>query len=153
GDAWAFEALYRAIAPAVAAYLRVQGAGEPEDLTNEVFLRVFRGLGRFTGNDAQFRSWVFSIAHARLVDERRARARRARYTGAAGVGPAPPRAAGNVEDDVLRELGEQRVRELCERLAPDQRDVLLLRVVADLTVEQVARLVGKTTGATKALQR
>ncbi len=52
-------------------YLRVQGAREPEDLTSEVFLGAFRGLSGFSGDEDQFRSWVFTIAHRRLTDERR----------------------------------------------------------------------------------
>ncbi len=55
GAGWASEVLYRDLAPAVAGYLRVQGAADPDDLTNEVFLRVFRDLESFSGSDGQFR--------------------------------------------------------------------------------------------------
>ncbi len=58
-----------------------------------------------------------------------------------------------MEDDALRELAEGRVRELCRHLPPGQRDVVLLRMVADLTVEQVATALSRTPGAVKALQR
>ncbi len=152
GAGWALEVLYRSLAPAVAGYLRVQGTAEPDDLTNEVFVRVFRDLGSFSGTDARFRSWVFSIAHARLVDERR---RLARRVPLADTDLSAIEVAGScdVEDDVLRTLAEERVRELCGRLVPDQRDVLLLRLVGDLTMEQVAATLGKSVGATKALQR
>ncbi len=151
GGAWAFEKLYRDLAPTVAGYLQVQGAAEPDDLTSEVFIGVFRGLDRFTGSEAEFRSWVFTIAHRRLTDERRRDGRRPRpdELGAETVVVA----GGDVEDDALVRLGTARVRELCARLSVDQRDVLLLRLVAGLTVEQVAGTVGKTAGATKALQR
>jgi RNA polymerase sigma-70 factor (ECF subfamily) len=55
--------------------------------------------------------------------------------------------------DVERLLATERVRALCDRLAPGQRDVLLLRVLGDLTVDQVAGIIGKSRGAVKALQR
>ena len=151
GAGWAFEVLYGTFAPAVAGYLRAQGA-EADDLASEVFLRVFRDLGSFSGTEGQFRSWVFTIAHARLIDER-ARLRRRVPLARNGLDGASETAGGNVEDDVLGRLAEARVRELCAGLAPDQRDVLLLRLVADLTVEQVAATLEKTVGATKALQR
>lgn len=149
---WAYERLYKAVAPAVYGYLRLQGAREPEDLTSEVFLGAFRGLRDFKGDESAFRSWVFTIAHRRLVDEHRRLGRR------------PPRAdhdgfdeldhpGGDVEDDALAALAERRVRELCDSLAPDHRDVLLLRLVAGLTVEQVAESLGRTTASVKALQR
>jgi RNA polymerase sigma factor (sigma-70 family) len=57
------------------------------------------------------------------------------------------------KNDALGSAGKERVHELLGRLAPDQRDVLVLRILADLTVEQAAATLGKTPGAVKALQR
>ncbi len=70
-------------------------------------------------------------------------------------GDAEPTQPGteSAEAAALATLGTERVRRLLEGLAPDQRDVLALRVVADLTVEQIAEALGKSTGAVKALQR
>ena len=149
GGEWAYEDLYRTLAPAVAGYLRVQGSAEPDDLTSEVFERAFSSLGRFSGGEGQFRSWVFTIAHHRLTDERRRAARRPLRAD----GELPEAAAGDVEDEALRRMATERVRRLCEELVPDQRDVMLLRMVAAMTVEDVARALGKSPGAVKALQR
>ena len=60
---------------------------------------------------------------------------------------------GDVEREALDSLGEQWVLEASATLSPDQRTVLLLRVVADLTAEQVAEITGKRVGAVRALQR
>ena len=154
GGEWAYERLYRSLAPAVAGYLRVQGAADPEDLTSEVFERAFSNVGRFQGGEAQFRSWVFTIAHNCLTDERRRAARRpVRVEGdIADVAPAKL-PTGDAEDDAVRRLATERVRRVCEGLVPDQRDVLLLRMLAGLTVEEIAEALGKTPGAVKALQR
>ncbi|HEX3620969.1 MAG TPA: sigma-70 family RNA polymerase sigma factor [Acidimicrobiales bacterium] len=149
GGQWAYERLYRSLAPAVAGYLRVQGAAEPEDLTSEVFERAFGALGTFSGGEAQFRSWMFTIAHHRLTDERRRVARRP----ATSDSELPELPAGDVEDDADRRMATERVRRLCDGLAPDQRDVLLLRMLADLTVDDIAAALGKSPGAVKALQR
>ena len=124
GAGWAAERLWRSLAPAVAGYLRVQGAAEPDDLTSEVFLGVFRSLASFSGTEEQFRSWVFTIAHRHLVDDRRRAARRP---------PPVPLEPGfgdgalgcSAENEGLHRLSTERVRGLCERLVPDQRDVLL----------------------------
>jgi RNA polymerase sigma-70 factor (ECF subfamily) len=62
-------------------------------------------------------------------------------------------AGGDVEEDALTRMGCQTVDDVCARLPDDQRDVLLLRIVADLTVEQVAAVLGKTVPAVKGLQR
>jgi RNA polymerase sigma factor (sigma-70 family) len=151
GRAEAWERLYRALAPGVTGYLRMQGAAEPDDLASEVFLGVFRGIPRFTGDEAAFRSWVFVIAHRRLQDERRRRFREVRTVSYESEGAAP--ATGSAENDALRRIATDRVRTICAQLAPDQRDVVLLRILGDLTVEQVADVLGKTVGAVKQLQR
>jgi RNA polymerase sigma factor (sigma-70 family) len=151
GESWAFDQIFRALAPRVAAYLGAQGCAEPDDVTSEVFLGVLRNITRFRGDEAAFRSWVFTIAHRRLTDERRRIGRRPAFeplTAAVEMG-----APDDVEDTVIRSLGTDRVRALCERLGRGQRDVLLLRLVAQLTVEDVATVLDKTPGAVKALQR
>jgi RNA polymerase sigma factor (sigma-70 family) len=133
----------------VASYLRGQGVADPDDLVNEVFLGAFSKLGDFEGGEAQFRSFLFTIAHHRLVDHRRRQARRRDDpTDQVAEGTT-----GHTEDDALARLGAGDVRELLASLAPDQRDVLLLRIIADLTVEEVARTLAKRPGAVKALQR
>jgi len=147
---WAFQRLFDELARPVVGYLRVQGAREPDDLANEVFLGVFSGIGSFQGSEEQFRSWVFTIAHRRLIDERRRLGRRPML--ADGELDANVR-GGDAEDDALRSAGTERVRDLLGRLAPDQRDVLLLRILADLSVDQTAEALNKTPGAVKALQR
>ena len=151
GAPWALERLYQAMSPAVLGYLRIQGAADPEDLTNEVFLGVLRRIGSFEGDEVKFRSWVFTIAHSRLIDDRRRTDRRPHLDG-----PHQDhwdRAGGDAEDDALERLSSQRVQALCEGLVADQRDVLLLRLMAGLTIEAIADALGKSEGAVKALQR
>jgi RNA polymerase sigma-70 factor (ECF subfamily) len=147
-EAW--QHLHRWLAPAVAGYLRVQGARDADDLASEVFLQVFRGIAAFEGDEAGFRSWVFTIAHRRLQDERRRRSRRFAEEELGDATPAP--AGPAAEDDALRALALERVVATCDRLPPDQRDVVLLRVAADLSIEEVAGVLGKTPGAVKSLQ-
>ena len=129
----------------------MQGAAEPEDLTSDVFFGVFTGIDSFEGSETQFRSWVFTIAHRRLVDERRRLARR-RWSPAGDLADLEL-TGGDVESDAFDVLGSQRVVEWCAGLSADQRDVLVLRVVGDMTVDQVAAIVDKSPGAVKALQR
>jgi RNA polymerase sigma-70 factor (ECF subfamily) len=151
---WAFSRLYEWLAPAVSGYVRLQGVRDDEDVVNEVFLAAFTRLGTFQGDEAQFRSWVFTIAHHRIVDARRAHARtppmedifEAESWGRE-LGCAP-----SAEDVALPTLEVGRLRGVLDRLSPDQRDVLMMRVVADLSVEQVADALGKQPGAVRALQ-
>lgn len=155
GAGWACSRLYESVAGGVAAYLRCQGVADYEDVTSEVFLAVFTRLVGFTGGEAQFRSWVFTIAHHRVVDHRRRAARRPVSESLDALVPetAPAGRFPSAEADALDQLGTGRVERVLGELAPDQRDVLTLRILADLTVDQIASALGKRPGAVKALQR
>jgi len=150
GSVSAFERLYRAMAAQVVSYLRWHRVSDPDGLTNDVFAQVHRKLSSFQGDESGFRSWVFTIAHHRMIDDRRRSQRQPFVAGEVEV--EDHRALGDVEDDAFAVLGSDRVRELLAVLSPDQRAVVLLRVVADLSVEDVAKILGKREGAIKALQ-
>ena len=156
GAPWALERVFTTLAPVVTGYLRLQGSAEPDDLTSEVFLAVLRNLGGFQGDESGFRSWVFTIAHRRLLDERRRQGRRPPHeplVGAAEDFALELTAPDDVERSVDRSLAAERVRALCDQLVTGQRDVLLLRLLGDFSIEQVATALGKSPGAVKALQR
>lgn len=151
GAGWAFEVLYRDLSPVVTGYLRLHGAAEPDDLASETFLGVFTGLAGFRGDEDALRSWVFTIAHRRLIDDWRKRSRRPQLTDDDSDLTLLP--GGDAEDDALVRVGTEDVHRMCAGLPDDQRSVLLLRVLADLTVEQVAGVMGRSVGSVKALQR
>jgi RNA polymerase sigma-70 factor (ECF subfamily) len=151
GQSWALEHLYATLAPAVAGFFRLQRAADPDDLTSEVFVGVLRNLRTFQGDEAHFRSWVFTIAYRRLADARRA-ARRRPLMQSLEDRPEPVDPA-DVEADVARLDATRRVQALCATLSPGQRDVLLLRLVGRMTIEEIAAVVGRSPGAVKALQR
>ena len=148
GEAWAYTRLFEWLARPVAAYLRGAGVEDPDGAANEVFLRVFGGIERFDGTESRFRSWVFAIAHNLIVDERRRRSRRPRQTPLDDEGGVVPGA----DTEAMAALGDERIRRLLDGLAPDQRDVVLLRIVADLSIEDTAAALGKRPGAVKSLQ-
>ena len=149
---WAYQRLYEAHAPPVRAYARGQGSEDPDGLVNEVFLRAFRGLDRFQGDEDGFRAWLFVIARNALIDERRRQARRPPTVGGVAL-ERTPLPDGGADLQALERIGAERVHDVLRELSAEQRDVLLLRIVADLTVEQVATVLGKQSGAVKQLQR
>jgi RNA polymerase sigma factor (sigma-70 family) len=151
GAPWAFERLYFDLSPQVANYLGLRGVPDRDDVTSEVFLAVFERLATFNGSETKFRSWVFAIAHNKAADVHRRESRRPWSEVSHDV--AFDRPGGDVEDEALSSLRAQRVRQLLDRLPDVQREVLALRIVADLTVDQVAAALGKTSGAVKQHQR
>ena len=152
GAGWAFERIYGLLAPAVHGYLRSQGVDDPAGATNDVFLRVFRGIGRFDGTPTAFRSWVFTIAHHLVVDRRRFASRRPREMAAERLPEPVPEHGRHPEDLVIARDGLDRLLGVLDLLTEDQRDVLSLRFVADLSLEEVAAAQGRTVGSVKALQ-
>jgi RNA polymerase sigma-70 factor (ECF subfamily) len=155
GESWALEAIYADLAAPVLGYLRGQGLRDPEDAASEVFVGVVRGLERFRGDERDLRTWVFSIAHRRVIDERRRLARRREepVDPADLAGPLAGTRTGDTEQEALDLIGEGWAISALRSLSPDQSAVILLRVLADLSVEQVAAVLGKSLGAVKSLQR
>jgi RNA polymerase sigma factor (sigma-70 family) len=115
-------------------------------------LQVVRRLDTFEGSESGFRSWVFTIAHNRLIDVRRSRSRR----------PEDLAPADELEDDLpavenepeaLTAIGTEEVVELLDRLTDDQREVLLLRLVGGLQLAEIAEATGRPRQAVKSLQK
>ena len=149
GAEWAWEEIYRTYAPKVRGYAASQGAADPDDVVGEVFLQAVRNLHGFTGDEQGFRSWLFTIVHRRVLDARRRGKRRPEQLN----GQVPDRAtAPAAEDVVLGRVGDDGLVRGLELLTNEQRRVLALRVVADLSVEEVAQIIGKRPGAVRALQ-
>ena len=131
-------------------YFAVRGAADAEDLASETFLQIARDIQTFEGDESGFRSWVFVIAHRRLIDSWRAAGRRLPITEI--VEPVPDVEGGNTEDEALDRIATSEVLAAFGRLTEDQRAVLALRIVGGLSAEQTAEVLGRRAGAVRALQ-
>jgi len=150
GAEWAWAEIYRDLAGPVAGYLANRGAAEPDDLTSETFLQIARNISTFEGDESAFRSWVFVIAHRRLIDSRRARQRRPETITLLDPTGGP---GGDVEEEALNRLTTVELQSAFEKLSDSQCDVLGLRIIGQLTLEETAAVLGKRVGAVKAAQR
>jgi RNA polymerase sigma-70 factor (ECF subfamily) len=157
GEEWAWAQIFRDLAGPVTGYMTTRGGVEPEDLVSETFLHVARGIHGFTGDESAFRSWVFVIAHRRLQDERRAATSRPRTVDLdpddTPVPTADALVAVDAESQMLADHAVDDVVALLSPLTLDQRDVIMLRVVGDLSVAATATALGKSVGSVKSLQR
>jgi RNA polymerase sigma-70 factor (ECF subfamily) len=135
--------IYKLLAGPVMGYLRAQRVPDPEDVAGEVFLQVARDLHRFQGDDDALRRWVFTIAHHRMVDTHRRRVRRPTVANVELPEQAEPPPEDPFDPELVAALDE---------LTDAQREVVVLRFVADLPVDAVAKLTGRTDGAVKAMQ-
>jgi RNA polymerase sigma-70 factor, ECF subfamily len=113
---------------------------------------VTRNLGAFTGDAADFRRWVFTIVKRRLIDSRRAAARRV----VADAGPPTANGLAAGDDTATAALdglsGDEAIRRVAALLPAEQAEVVLLRVVGGLGTDEVARLTGRPPGTVRVLQ-
>jgi RNA polymerase sigma-70 factor (ECF subfamily) len=149
GDEAAFARLFRAHQPLLLRYLRPLAGAAHEDVAAETWVQVVRGLRDFEGDLDGFRGWLFTVAHRRWVDHLRAESRRPPRQDEAAALDLPARE--RVDEAVEAVLSTERAVDLIGRLAPDQAEVVLLRVVADLDVAATAAVVGKSRGAVRVL--
>ena len=140
GDERAAERLYAAYQPMLLRYLRSQERGVAEDLAAEVWLAAARALPDFEGDERGFRSWLFTVAKRRVIEHRRRGLRRR-------TDPVDPESFTDrvlTEDSALRATdlvdAQRAVDLMAEHLSSDQTEVLILRVVADLSAAQVAQI-------------
>jgi RNA polymerase sigma-70 factor, ECF subfamily len=147
GDDAGFLELWRALQPRLLRYLHVLGCDDPDDVASETWLQVVRDLHRFTGDDEDFRRWLFTVGRHRAIDAARARTRR----------PVSPVADGldgladgqMVEDQVLDGMSVRRAVAMLGGLSQDQAEAVALRVIAGLDTPAVASILGKSAGAVR----
>lgn len=149
GDEHSIRILWRELQPRLLRYLRAVDPHAAEDIAADTWLEVARRLVRFSGEEGDFRAWMFTIARHRLIDHRRRSARR--HTAPVDWIPERP-AEDDPESDTLHALSMSRAVSLIATLPPDQAEVILLRVLAGLDVARVAEIVGKRPGNVRVLQ-
>ena len=147
--------VYTAYAPALFRFFMsaVSDRHLAEDLTGTAFVSAIESLPRFRGPVEALGGWLFQIARHDLYDHRRKQSR-SRLEPLEDHLIEATLADGGVdpEEVAIQRVEGRRVVEALRELSPDQREVLLLRMAGGLTAPEVAELLGKTTGAVKALQ-
>ena len=139
GDQLAWRTLYDRHAPTVHRFICALGVPEPEreDACQEVFMAIYRSLGRFRG-EARLSTWIYRIAARganRLVQRRRLQALLSTLLMRE---PPPPPAPDPSEQTARVHLLDN----LLKRLHPKKRMVLVLFEIEGLPVEEIAKVVG-----------
>ncbi len=143
GDEEAFAQVWRHLHPPLLRYLRVREGDVAEDVAAETWLQVVRDLPRFSGDAREFRSWVFTLARHRAVDAGRARAARPSTPTDEVVDLGQVRSA---EAEVMEQATTEAALALVATLPAAQAEMVMLRVVAGLSVAEVAAVVGRRPG-------
>jgi RNA polymerase sigma-70 factor (ECF subfamily) len=137
-----FDKIYRYVA------LKIGDRMEAEDITQQVFLNAIKAISSFRWRGIPFSAWLFRIAHNQVVDYLRRKTKR----------PTMPLDESLVASDydpqliAGRKLDIERLYSAAGKLTPAQQEVISLRFAGELPIAQVAKIMGKSEGAVKALQ-
>jgi RNA polymerase sigma-70 factor (ECF subfamily) len=149
GDQQAFAALYDQLAPAVyGTVLRVvRDPAMSEEVTQEVFVELWRTAGRFDGTRATASTWAVTMARRRAIDRvRREQSQRDRIERAAA---RPVEVVPDAADDVVGTLEAERVGEAIAELPEDQRVVIAMAFLDGDTHAEIADRLGVPLGTVK----
>ena len=140
GDERAIDAIYRTYQPALLRYLRTLAPQLAEDVASQTWVSAMQSLHRFNGDGRGLRGWILTIGRRRMVDE-------IRRTGRA---PIP---TDDVPDEAIEvgDRGEEWARHMLRKLPARQADVLLLRVIGGLSVDETAAVLGISSGNVRVL--
>ena len=138
-----FDGIYRYL------YTRVRHEADAEDLTEQVFLKMVDAIPRYRFRGLAFSSWLYRIAHNLLVDRYR---RAGRQT--VELSSQLPDGRPNADPATMAQNSEDRRRllEAMQRLTPEQQQVITMRFIDNLDVEEVARLTHRRAGAIHSMQ-
>ena len=139
-----FDKIYRYIA------LKIGDREEAEDMTQQVFLKAYQSISSFKWKGVPFSAWLYRIAHNLIVDYLRKNTKRPDTL------PDEVEVTDNTskspEELVEKRMDIEQVMEAARHLTEAQREVISLRFAGEMPIAQVAKVMGKSQGAIKALQ-
>lgn len=151
GDKEAFGKLYdHYIAPIYRFVLiKVTDKDEAEDLTHEVFLSAWQNLKNYRHQGFPFSSWLYQIARNRVIDHYRTKKQ---HTSLESITEDSEPAVAFAESKIEALLAMDHVKAAIQQLGDEQREVIMLKFVEDLSNEEIAKALNKTEGAIRLLQ-
>jgi len=150
GDKESFAQLYEAYFDKIYRYIiiKIGNKAEAEDMTQQVFLKAYQSIRSYKWKGVPFSAWLFRIAHNQIVDYYRKRSKRPTV----GFEEATVVSNDNPLRTVESRFDIERLREATLQLTSAQQEVISLRFAGGLAIAEVARTMGKSEGAVKALQ-
>jgi len=136
-----FDKIYRYVT------LKIGNATEAEDMTQQVFLNALQSISSFKWRGIPFSAWLFRIAHNQVVDYFRSKKRTA-----VPLDESLASNNNNPQSIVEQKLDIEQLLLATKGLTDAQREVISLRFAGELSIAQVAKAMGKSQGAVKALQ-
>ena len=139
-----FDKIYRYVA------LKIGDKTEAEDMTQQVFLKALQSISSFKWKGIPFSAWLFRIAHNQMVDY--LRKKKKRPVTLLDESLVSSGRDSNPQLMAERSVDIEQLLSATQRLTEAQREVISLRFTGELSTAQVAKIMGKSQGAVKALQ-
>ncbi len=149
GDAEAFGQLYDAFIDRVYRFVffRVTDVETAEDLTSQVFLKAWENLESYRPK-GPFLAWLYAIARNTVIDNYRTRKQTVSLDEAAPIAAQDDK----LDEHLELEFEMKSLQAAMQHLTEEQKEVLILKFIADYDTSQIARRMGKSEGAVRALQ-
>ena len=137
-----FDRIYRYIV------FKIGERTEAEDMTQQVFLSALKSISSFKYKGISLSAWLFRIAHNQIVDYFRKKAKRVTVP----LGESLASSDGDPSLAAEKNLDIEHLVSATKGLTRAQQEVISLRFAGELSIAQVAKVVGRSEGAVKALQ-
>jgi len=131
------------------AAVHIGNRADAEDIAGEVFLKALESLGSYERRGILMQAWLFKIAHNLVVDYLRKMSKRKTVD----IDNVTVRSNESPEAIAEVNIEIERVKKAMEQLTPDQKEVLSLRFLGELTSKETAVIMGKSDGAVREMQR
>jgi RNA polymerase sigma-70 factor (ECF subfamily) len=150
GDADAFGQLYDSYLDRIYRYIyfRITDEATAEDLTSKVFLKAWENLNHYKPTSTPFIGWLYTIAHNAVIDHYRTHRPTTDLDEVVELRASEPLPDEQVES----KLEGETLRRALQRLTQPQRDVVSMKLLQGLSTDEIAKFVGKSAGAVRALQ-
>ncbi|MEO5723674.1 MAG: RNA polymerase sigma factor [Ilumatobacteraceae bacterium] len=152
GDGQAVVQLFHELHPRLTRFVAASEPRVADDIVGEVWLAIARGIANFEGDERAFRAWAFSIARRRIADHRRTNIRHKTDLTAPEGFDALTASDETAQQAVDQLTGQEAARLVVTILPAEQAEVILLRVLADMEVDEVALVVGRSSNWVRVTQ-
>ena len=151
GDQDMFARLYDAYVERIYRYVYFRVADDmlAEDITSQVFLKVWEKLGTYQAGQSPFMAWIYRIAHNAVIDHYRTKKASVSLDD---VRPVELSHSDEIDEKLDLQVQSQELREALQELTEEQQQVLILKFVGGLSTTEIAKQLGKQQGAVRTLQ-
>jgi len=151
GESDCFGRLYDHYIPQIYRFvlMKINHHQEAEDLVHDVFLSAWQNIDSYSHQGFPFSSWLYQIARNKVIDYYRLKKSTIQLDN---IDESFVKIASAVEHNLDANLDIGRIYGTLNQLTPDQKDVIIMRFIEDLSHQEISAAMGRSEGAIRLLQ-